>query len=130
MLGAAFGIWLADVKSRLNTRLWAWGMFGAAGFLLLCAAGSVLDAMHGWLAFRYGPVRASLIIAALLLVAAGGCALWATLLRHGRHHPVPASPLTMASLHPSRSAMRGLAVGGALSAVLAAYGLIRRYRRH
>lgn len=130
MLGAAFGIWAADLKSRLKGRFWAYGMFGAAGLLLLFAAGYVLDAVYGWLAAGYGRVSASLIIAALLLASAAGCALWATLLRKTTHRLIPTNPVAMASLRPSRSTMLGLAAGGALSAALAAFGLIRRYRRH
>ncbi len=130
MLGAALGIWLADLKSRLNSRLWAYGMFGAAGLLLLCATGYGLDALHGRLATSYGLVSASLIIAALLLLAAAGCALSATMLGRRRPRMSQAGPVMMASLRPSRSTMRGLAVGGALSATLAVFGLIRRYGRH
>lgn len=129
MLAAAFRVWLADLKSRLSSRLWSYGMFGAAGFLLLCAAGYVLDALHGWLALSYGRTSASLIIAALLMAAAGGCAFWASRLGKVEHRPALTGAMMLESLRPSRSTKRSLAGAGVLSAGLVAIGLIGRYWR-
>lgn len=129
MVAAAFRIWLADLRSRLTSRLWSYGMFGAAGFLFLCAAGYALDALHGWLALSYGRTSASLIIAALLMVAAGGCALSASLIGKGGRHPALTGEMVLANLRPSRSTKRNLAGAGVLSAGLVALGLIGRYWR-
>jgi len=128
MLGAAIRHLAADLKRRLNSRLWSYGLFATAGFLLLCAVGYGLDALHAVLSSRYGHVSASLIIAALLLAAAGVCIIVASRPARPAHSQLTGATL-LASLRPSRSTTRSLVAAGAFSAALAAFGLIRRYWR-
>lgn len=125
--GSAFTLVAAELKSRLQRRLLAIGLAAAATFLLLCTGGYLLDALHAWLSLHYGRVGASLIVAALLLVAAGGHAFWASRLNKA---PVSGSlSRALPSVNGTLLAKRGLAGAGGLTAALATLGLIHWYRR-
>lgn len=128
MFGAAFTVIATELKSRLQRRLTAFGLAAAAAILLLCTGGYLLDALHAWLSLRYGRTSASLIVAALLMVAAGALAFWAW-----RLNKAPAAgslARALPSINRSRLAKRGLAGAGGLTAALATLVLMHWYRRH
>ena len=61
----------ARIKAALTRAFSVYGLLAAGCLILVFAAGYALDAGRAALAFRYGPVLASLTIAAGLLAAAG-----------------------------------------------------------
>lgn len=62
---------LARIKAVITRSLIVYGLLAVGCLILIFAAGYALDAGRTALAFRYGPVIASLAIAGGLLVAAG-----------------------------------------------------------
>jgi hypothetical protein len=69
MFGGIAAFLTAEISGVVKRNLTVLGLYGLGAFLILCAGGYVLAALHTVLALRYGAVAASLWIAGGLLVA-------------------------------------------------------------
>lgn len=70
-MNSLVGLVMARIKAALTRTFTVYGLLAGGCLILVFAAGYALDAGRSALAFRYGPVIASLLIACGLLVAAG-----------------------------------------------------------
>lgn len=66
-LGAYIGAQISGAIRRSST---IYGLYALAGFLIVCSAGYLLNALHTFLMLRYGGVAASLWVAGGLFVTA------------------------------------------------------------
>jgi hypothetical protein len=73
MFGMVGAYLLTELKAALTRKLIVYSLMAAAMLLLVFAAGYGLAAIHSALAFRYGPIAASLAIAGALLALALIC---------------------------------------------------------
>jgi len=109
--------------ANLKQKLIAYGLLAAGALILIFAAGYALDAGHALLMVRYGPVAASLFVAALLLltaVASTGLALYLNRQPASTRKPPLSSPYsnppTPAPISSERITAIAAGVGGAVSA--------------
>jgi hypothetical protein len=69
-LGALFAYLTVELVGAIKRKAVIYGLMAMGALIAIFAIGYALDAGHSFLAFRLGPIAASLIIAALLLAAA------------------------------------------------------------
>ncbi len=119
MLGGIGSYIASEVSGSVRRNATIYGLFGLAGFLLVCAAGYALAALHTVLALRFGPVSASLWIAGGLVLAAIVALCTALYVKNRKRpaRPIPASAAFAAApiaakLVTSRVGWRVAALGG------------------
>ncbi|KFC64646.1 hypothetical protein FG93_05242 [Bosea sp. LC85] len=113
----------AEIVGRLKRIATVYGLYGAAGLLIICAAGYALDALHAWLASMSGAVQAGLLVAAMLLLLAVSAMVVAILVGRRRHAAPDLKVVTLAAMpelghHKAWiPAVSGMIVGGAAAAI-------------
>lgn len=69
-MGGLLAYLVVEATTALKRKAIVYGLMGFGGLIVIFAAGDVLNAVHAWLLFRYGPIAASLSVAGGLLVPA------------------------------------------------------------
>ena len=105
MFGAIGAYIAGEVSGAVKRNVTIYGLYGAAGFLVVAAAAYALSALHTWLAISQGPIAASLWIAGGLFLAAMIALLVA---RQIKNKPRPAKPLAASALVAAPIASRML----------------------
>lgn len=135
--GAILAQLTAAATATIKRRAIVFGLWVASGLLMLFAGGYALDALHTFLAFRWGLVAASLAIAAGLLLSAFTAALAGYLVSGKRSKPIvvrlqDSSEIAAATKHlaGSKRAVAPAAAGAIAGAVaVATLALLRRVPR-
>ena len=111
---------------RLRSVLVDLGLAVAVGLCLVAATVFGLQALHGVLRAWVGPIAASALLAALMLIVALALALWSSVRRNRHTRAVPSAPAPPASPLPVTDAPETGADLGLSAAFLAGFLLARR----
>lgn len=131
-MGSLIATLVAPLAAAIKQKVIAYALMVCAVLLVVFATAYTLDAAHSWLAFRYGPISASLSVAGALLVTAGVCVGFAFYIR-GR--PVSTLPAAKASLETYARLLRpkfsktGVALAAAIAGGLTSFTAIASSRR-
>lgn len=123
-MGSLIATLVAPLAAAIKQKVIAYALMVCAVLLVVFASAYILDAAHSWLAFRYGPISASLSVAGALLVTAGVCVGFAFYIRGG-----PVSTLPYARLLRPKFSKTGVALAAAIAGGLTSFTAIASSRR-
>jgi regulator of protease activity HflC (stomatin/prohibitin superfamily) len=138
-MGGLFAYLAVEATTALKRKATIYGLIAVAALIALFAAGYAVDAGYTVLMFRYGPLKASLIVAGALLVLAIIMLIAARVIADGPAKsatvPVRSSPFSTAPAHLPYSrkrlvaVMAGLAGAGSTALALAKSRTLRNLLR-
>lgn len=127
MFGGLTALLASEVSGVVRRNLTVYGLLAVAAGVMIAAIGYALAALHTWLALNYGPIAASLWIAAGLFVLAMILALSAMIVKRRRRQGPPLAAAALAatpvaaSLLGSRKGWR-IVLAGAVAVLGVAIG--------